>query len=51
MRDHFKQRAAALLLALTLVFGVFSLKLFQLQVVDGEDYYDKATVRVADTGD
>ncbi|MDD3202651.1 MAG: hypothetical protein PHZ05_02730, partial [Pygmaiobacter massiliensis] len=43
MKDHLKHRAVALLLALTFVFGIFSLKLFQLQVVDGEEYYDKAT--------
>lgn len=43
MKDHLKHRAVALLLSLALVFGIFSLKLFQLQVVDGESYYDKAT--------
>lgn len=43
MQDKLKKRAIGLLVGLTLVLTVFALKLFQLQVVEGEANLDKAT--------
>ncbi|MEG1932315.1 MAG: peptidase, partial [Pygmaiobacter sp.] len=43
MKDKLKQRSILLLVSLFVVFGLFALKLFRLQVVEGKDYYDKAT--------
>ncbi len=42
-QGHFKKRAIILLSLVALVFCVFAVKLFQLQIVEGAEYLDQAT--------
>jgi len=42
-KGHFKKRAIALLVLVGLVLCGFSFKLFQLQIIDGDNYLDQAT--------